>query len=270
MSNFGCTDFRYTGGFPVDRQGADDPFSTMDWALSRKGEPILKAARGFATLEEALEGLHLVIGSSGRDREFDGGYARPHVAPGVALNTVREWHAKTGDEFRWGFVLGPEDDGLNQQESSLCQKLVRLPTVDEAPSLNIAMAAGCFLYQWHLTNLGWMRDEAAPETGPFPFMDAGTDRKVFTEAGRDTWADERAKDRFLTYFMETIARTKFLKYPDVEAVKARVRRWLQAAPIPLGELLFGFEMIYHVRAWGSGGTFEARDFLGRLRPHRST
>jgi hypothetical protein len=60
--------------------------------------------------------------------------------------------------------------------------------------------------------------------------------------------------------MNTLARTEFLKYPDVEAVRARIRRWLQSAPIPLGELLFAFELVYHLRAWGSG-TFEGRDFL---------
>jgi hypothetical protein len=62
--------------------------------------------------------------------------------------------------------------------------------------------------------------------------------------------------------MDVVSHTKFLKYPDQDAVKARVRRWLQTAPIPLGELLFAFEILYHLKSWGSG-KFEARDFLKR-------
>lgn len=258
MSNFGCTDFRYTGGFPAQGESPNG-FSTMDWAMSRKGETILKEARCYPDLATALTGMHLVIGSSGRDREFDGGYARPHVSPEEALQSVAEWTqnaAKSQEEFRWAFVLGPEDDGLSQQESSFCQKLVRLSTVDEAPSMNIAMAAGCFLYHWHLINSGVASFGKIQDPGSFPFMIERTPSEK-----RVPWADESQKDRFLSYLMETIARTKFLKYPDVESVRARVKRWIQAAPIPLGELLFAFEIVYHFRAWGAGGTFEARNFL---------
>jgi tRNA C32,U32 (ribose-2'-O)-methylase TrmJ len=264
MSNFGCEDFRYVGAMPEVNPDQPSGFSVMDWAMARKGQSILESARSFPDLTAALEGVHLVIGSSGREQEFDRGYARPHVSPSDALRTVAEWQARAEQEqpeggFRWAFVLGPEDDGISQQESALCQKLVRLPTVDTAPSMNVAMAAGCFLYQWHLTNIGVATLGNGEERGAFP---PAAEKPRFTETGRGEWATHPHKERFLDYLMTTVQRTKFLKYPDVEGVAARLRRWLQAAPIPLGELLYAFEVVYHLRAWGTGH-YESRDFLGR-------
>ncbi len=258
MSNFGCTDFRFTEHLP-DRGTNPRGFSTMDWAMARKGQQILEAAQEFASLDAALHDVQIAIGSSGRDREFEGGYARPHVTPDEAFTTVENWQKQSQEkDFKWAFVLGPEDDGLNERECSLCQKLVRIPTVDQAPSMNIAMAAGCFLYHWNLRNLALEAAPGAASTDPGPFPRSYG--REANEHGRTEWSTAGQKEQFLDYVMNTLARTKFLKYPDVEAVRARIRRWVQVAPIPLGELLFAFEIAYHLRAWGSG-EFEARDFL---------
>ncbi|MBS1985053.1 MAG: RNA methyltransferase [Bdellovibrionales bacterium] len=255
MSNFGSFELRYVGKFPVPVDAHPSGFAVMDWAMARKGEDILKNAKEFATLRAALEGIQLAIGSSGRDREFEGGYARPHVGPEQALATCAEWAEKSRQapaDFRWAFVLGPEADGLSEQEAALCQQLVRLPTVDEAPSMNVAMAAGCFLYHWHLVNIGLATLSPSAPTGPF----------VTPPGEKIAWADGVQTERFADYLMEVLALTKFLKYPDTENIKARVRRWLQATPIPLTELLFGFEIVYQLRSWGTG-KFAARNFLDK-------
>lgn len=261
MSNFGCRELRLIGESPVYGLNPDDPFSRMDWAMATKrGEPVLKEKRWFKDLSSALEGVHLVIGTSGRNTHFERGYARAMVRPEDAFAAVEDSQQNVGVEsFQWALVLGPEDDGLSDHEAALCQSLVRIATVDEAPSINIAMATGCLLYHWHLKNLeiaagGSVRAPEVPS--PFPVLE----NPRFSEAGRADWATSDQKERFLEYLMATVAQTSFLKYPDKEAVQARIRRWLQMGQIPLGELLFAFEIIYHLRAWGTG-TFESRDFL---------
>ena len=262
MSNFACPELRLVGEDPAKNRDPNDPFNVMDWALAKKGEGIRKNAKWYPTLSDATEGLHLVIGTSGRDVEFERGYARPHLQPEQALFTAQEWQKKIGaEEFRWAFVFGPEDDGLTDHESACCQKLIRISTVDESPSINIAMAAGLLLYHWHLTNTGTAATVEHFDTGAF----LPTERQFrmnHTEAGRGNYSTAEQCEDFLDYLMDVVSHTKFLKYPDQDAVKARIRRWLQTAPIPLGELLFAFEILYHLKSWGSG-KFEARDFLKR-------
>jgi len=273
MSNFAAHDLRLVGpGAAVYGANPDDPFSRMDWAMAKRGENVLQKARWFATMEEALADCHLVIGTSGRNVEFERGYARPICLPEAAFSAADDWEKQTGADFTWALVLGPEDDGLSDHEAALCQKLIRISTVDKSPSINVSMCAGMLLYHWHLFNLQEQgkRVEAANLDGG-AFLDVETSKRLpFREPGRGTWARFEHKEAFLNYVMETVSQTQFLKYPDSAAVRARVRRWLQAAPIPLGELLFAFEIVYNLRAWGTGH-FEKRDFLrtvpaGELQP----
>ena len=271
MSNFACTELRLVGEDPAIHRAPDDAFGKIDWALSCKGESVLKSAKWYASLKDALAGIHVSFGTSGRDQEFDHGYARPHVLPEVAFKTLADWQSQResedirggenspGEKLSWALVMGPEDDGLNQQEGALCQKLIRISTVDESPSINIAMAAGCVLYHWHIVNIGSAQLGTATEMGAFLAPDRQTNRRA-VEEGRTVWSTLDQYESFLDYLMETLGHTQFLKYPDREAVRARIRRWLQIGPIPVGELLFGFEILYHLRAWGTG-KFESRDFL---------
>ena len=324
MSNFGCRELRIVGEDPAKDQDPTDSFATMDWALAKRGEGILEQATWHADLASALTGVHLTIGSSGRDMEFERGYARPLVGPQEAFETLAQWQSKAAEEsqterssaalsdsvsdsvspFVWAFVLGPEDDGLTDHESALCQKLIRIPTEGDNASLNVAMAASMIFYHRLLFNQGLQAAADATDAGiggsaasdasvagsrapqensraisaadpgaigashP-PRRDSGAflppERKTrlhSTETGRELWATQDQRESFLRYTMETLARTDFLKYPDHDAVAARLRRWLQSALIPVGELLFAFEIVYHLRAWGSG-EFEQRDFLKR-------
>ncbi len=267
MSNFGCAELRLVGTSPVYGLDPADPFTLMDWCMATKrGEELLKSVKWFPTLEEAIFDTQIVLGSSGRSVEFERGYGRPLASMDEGLASARKWQIKTAEAFKWAFVLGPEDDGLNEREAALCQKLMRISTVDKSPSINAAMAAGCVLYHWHLRN----EESALTESsagGRLAAIDAGAflnaetaERRRFVEEGRGIWAIAEQKEEFLTYLMDTISHTKFLKYPDQDAVRARIRRWLQAAPMPVGELLFAFEIVYQLRSWGSG-KFEERNFL---------
>src|SRR5687768_14395234 len=105
MSNFQATDLRLVGpGSAVYGGNPDDPFTKMDWAMAKRGEAILERARWFGTLEDSLVDCHWVVGTSGREVEFERGYARPIVDPESAFATGAEWQEKTGAGFRWALV----------------------------------------------------------------------------------------------------------------------------------------------------------------------
>jgi len=273
MSNFGVHELRLVGKNPADGRDPNDSFMTMDWALAKKGSDILNEAKWYPDIVSALHGIHVAVGTSGRDVEFERGYARPHMYPEQAFyslqKTVEVHRAQNShsETFQWSLVFGAEDDGLANHEAACCQKMIRVATNSQSPSLNIAMSAGLLLYHWHLTNLGVAKALESQETGAFLPVDRQF-RMNHTEAGRGNFASIDQCEDFVDYLMDLIGKTDFLKYPDQEAVKARVRRWVQAAPLPLGELLFAFEILYHLKAWGTG-KFETRDFLKRGRTKNS-
>ncbi|MEO5667382.1 MAG: RNA methyltransferase [Bdellovibrionota bacterium] len=255
MSNFGVSELRLVGPRPADSDN-DDEFSKMDWALSCKGSRVLETATRHATLQDALEGLHIALGTSGKkDGFFELGYARPFVSPTKALADLDTEIASSPEPLRWALVLGPEDDGLNAEEASLCKQLVHIATVDQNPSINLAMAAGLFLYHWHLLNLGEISN-MAPSTEKA--MVAGAQSFPLEPGDRLATLDE--KEAFLDYVVEALKLTQFFKTPDVVASRARLRRWLQSSQSPLMDLRTLFEAVYQLKCWGQG-RFEGRDFL---------
>jgi TrmH family RNA methyltransferase len=250
MSNFRCTELRIAGTVPVG--DADEDYSKMDWALACKGESVLKDAKVFASLREALEGIHVAVGTSGKKDNFERGYARPFKSPTQAFSELSE-ELKVHEGLKWALVFGTESDGLNSEEAGLCKQLIQIDTVDESPSINIAMAAGMLLYHWHLFN----KNEIAPQSTPYP-------SSAFLWDSADIPSTLADKEKWLDYLIETLKHTQFFKYPDHDGLKARMRRWLQSFQVPQGELLLAFEVIYQMKSWAQG-RFGERDFLDRKR-----
>ncbi|NCN28150.1 RNA methyltransferase [bacterium] len=286
MSNFGIKELRLVGHPASDNQ-AFKGYDNIDWILACGGKNVLEEVNVYSSLQDALFDVNLSIASTGRCRDSESGYARPHHDMQDALESVGKHFAKAPEEdnFKWALVIGRENDGLNEIEVSQCQSVVNIPTDEENPSMNAAMATGCLLYHWHIYNIENKKAlEQNPEKlgnlprnlpkrirlekeaqhtlkaeGPFP-----TDAD-FSEPGRKDWSTVRQLEKFTNYLMETIQLTEFVKYPDQEAVRARMRRWTQATPIPVGELLFAFELLYHVRAKITG-KFSKRGFLDNTQP----
>jgi TrmH family RNA methyltransferase len=255
MSNFGVTELRLVGPAPQDSHG-DEAFSKMDWALACKGESVLSKARSYPSLREALESVHVALGTSGKKDPFlDLGYARPIVEATRAYEDLKNEMDSAPEALKWALVLGPEDDGLSAEEAALCKQLIHINTRDENPSINLAMAAGLLLYHWHLFNEGLFATSTENKTAA---RVEGTQAFPLEKGERLATLDE--KELFLDYMVEALKKTQFFKYPDTAGAQARLRRWMHSTQAPLNELLYLFEAIYHFKCWGQGH-FEERAFL---------
>jgi len=112
---------------------------------ARAGIPVLCNARRFRTLRGALRGVRLVVGTTGKT----GGYREPADSPrSIAPEILRAALLQ-----RAALVFGPEDTGLVDDDLALCQRLARIPTGREAPSLNLAHAVAVFCYELRLESL---------------------------------------------------------------------------------------------------------------------
>ena len=109
---------------------------------------ILDAARIVPSLRQALLGTALVIGTTART----GGWRKGLLSPaGMAQEHVLPRLAEGG---RVALVFGPEDRGLTNEETSLCDHLVMIPAHPDCTSLNLSQAVLILLYECFQRSLG--------------------------------------------------------------------------------------------------------------------
>lgn len=126
MLNFGLTDLWLVA-----------PRCRIDhraYALASHAEEVLKGATVVEDLGEALVGRSLVAGTSARPRRAENYVVRSprHAAPELGRGSA--------------VLFGPEDHGLSNEELTLCQLQVVVPTLDFS-SLNLAQAVLVVAYE---------------------------------------------------------------------------------------------------------------------------
>lgn len=121
-------------------------------ARSSGANDILAAAQVVATLEEALVGCSLVLGTSARDRRIPWPVLDPRESATVALE-----HAAQGAEV--ALVFGREYAGLTNEELQRCNYHVHIPSDPEFPSLNLAAAVQVLTYE---VRMAWLSIQGMP------------------------------------------------------------------------------------------------------------
>ncbi len=117
-------------------------------------DDLLNDARVVGSLDEAISGCRLVVGTSARNRSVEW----PVVSP-------REAAAKLVEEAGSGevaLVFGRERSGLTNRELDRCTFLVHIPTNEAYSSLNLAAAVQVLAYEIYLAH------QQLPATGPGP------------------------------------------------------------------------------------------------------
>jgi TrmH family RNA methyltransferase len=146
-------------------------------AKSAVGAPeLLKKAKEFATLAEALANCTLVAGTASLDRRKPDQrvVSLPQFAP-----LVDEAFASGG---RAALVFGPEKHGLTREDLSCCHLLVAIPTHPAQPSMNLGQAVAVCCYEL-ASRLG----AAAPDQDKSPF-DPANSGKAATSGALDLLA----------------------------------------------------------------------------------
>lgn len=101
---------------------------------------ILENAKIFATAEEALAPYNLVLATTARDRDV----LKQIHTPQSAAQSLR--HAGR-DGARTAILFGGERAGLDNDEMSLCDAVITIPTA-EFSSLNLGQAVLLLGYEW--------------------------------------------------------------------------------------------------------------------------
>jgi tRNA (cytidine32/uridine32-2'-O)-methyltransferase len=108
-------------------------------AMASGADDLLSQAIICDSLAEALEGCHLVLGSTARERKIQHHFIDARDA---GLLSVIESKAQ-----QVAFVFGRERTGLTNEEIGLCHQLINIPSNPEYSSLNVASAVQIVSYE---------------------------------------------------------------------------------------------------------------------------
>jgi TrmH family RNA methyltransferase len=129
MANFGCEDLRIVNPYEVAFREAVSAVG---------GAHVLKGARVFETVADAVADCSLVVGTTAaQKRELQQPIERIESGAGA----IRE-HAG-----RVALVFGSEKFGLSNDDLSYCHSLLRIPTAPTTPSMNLGQAVAVCLYE---------------------------------------------------------------------------------------------------------------------------
>lgn len=133
---------------------------TPVWREATSGiqaESILKTAKA-GSLDQALQGCRLVLGTSDHRRKLDQEIVPlPHLADYLA----EEGLGKT----KTAILFGSEKTGLNNDVLARCRARIVIPTAPSAPSMNLGHAAAAVFYE--LTRAGpSAKLQKSPRTPP--------------------------------------------------------------------------------------------------------
>ncbi len=131
ISNFGCSILRLVDPY-------DLAFREAVSAVG--GAPVLHAAEVYASVAEAVADCHLVVGTTAvGHRELQHPIQRLD-AGGPLLTAAAASHPIA-------ILFGSEKFGLTNEEMSHCHWLIRIPTSDQTPSMNLGQAVAVTLYE---------------------------------------------------------------------------------------------------------------------------
>ncbi|MFY0665549.1 MAG: tRNA (cytosine(32)/uridine(32)-2'-O)-methyltransferase TrmJ [Natronospirillum sp.] len=123
----------------------ENPMSEQAVARASGAQDILERLVQVPTLEDALQGCELVIGTSARDRALPWPMLTPREIP--------QQVASVGAEGDIAIVFGRERSGLTNEELARCHYHVHIPANPDYSSLNIASAMQIIAYEVRLAVL---------------------------------------------------------------------------------------------------------------------
>ncbi|MDB5984783.1 MAG: trmJ [Pseudomonas sp.] len=166
---------------------------------------ILENAQVVATLEDALVGCNLVLGTSARDRRIPWPLLDPRECGVMAAE-----QAAQGAEI--ALVFGREYAGLTNEELQRCHYHVHIPSDPEFSSLNLAAAVQVLSYE---VRMSWLAAQGQPSK-------VEKVEVASTRSGEEVTMDEM--ELFYGHLEATLVAIGFLDPENPRHLMARLRR----------------------------------------------
>lgn len=182
----------------VTPQRYPDPQTT---AMAAGADDVLGYLRVAGSVSAAVADCTRVYGLSARRR----GVNLPELDPRAAVAEISPM-LQRGTEV--ALLFGNERSGLDNDELSVCHAMVRIPSVDEFPSLNLAQAVQVMAWELRMALLGEVPAPPATQDAP-------------------ATADQM--ERFFEHLFATLHAIDFHKGRSATTIEQRLRRLFHRA-----------------------------------------
>jgi TrmH family RNA methyltransferase len=108
---------------------------------AKHAKEVIDNAKKFNSLEEVINELDFIVGTSGVVNLNDKHHIRNPITPRELLDYSKKLDSKVG------LLFGREDYGLYESELLKCDLLVSIPTNSEYPIMNLSHAVAVVLYE---------------------------------------------------------------------------------------------------------------------------
>lgn len=140
MSNFGLSELRIV----APRDGWPNPKSRE---MAAGAEDIINSATIYPDFAAAMADINAAYATTARPRYMN----KRVVLPQHAMQEIIEYlktQASSLKPFKVALVFGPERSGIGNEEITLCDSIITIPTDKKNPSLNLAQASVIIGYEW--------------------------------------------------------------------------------------------------------------------------
>ena len=134
MLNFGIDSLRIVN----PRDGWPNPKAK---ALASGAGSVLDGAVVFDSVKEACQDMHYIFASSARERKLD----KKEIS---LAESISECKNLLGKGSKVGFLFGPEQSGLSNEDIAFADKIVFLNTSNVCTSINLSQCVMLFAYEW--------------------------------------------------------------------------------------------------------------------------
>ena len=174
-------------------------------AMASGADDLLQHAVIHDSLESALEGCSLVLGTSARLRSL----SMPQMDVRKAAETALAEH----DSDDIAILFGRERYGLTNDEIQRCHQLVHIDTNPDYGSLNLAQAVQVIAYELRMSAIGEVGGEVGVGVSPLDW--------VPVDAGQ--------MERFFVHLEQTLLDIQFLNPEQPKKLMMRLRRLFNRA-----------------------------------------
>ena len=179
-------------------------------ARASGADDVLRNARIYSSLQDAIADCQIVLGASARDRTISWPSLTARECAEHFVNTA---HAET----TIALVLGRENSGLKNHELDLCHFLLRIPCNQDYSSLNLAAAAQVICYELFISS----NQPQAIKVG---------------DLGEEALASSEQMERFYQHLLETMADIGFLHPERSKSIMRRLRRLFNRSQLDTKEV----------------------------------
>jgi len=180
--------------------------SELAIAMAAGAEDILHHARVVDSIESALQGCQLILGTSGRKRLVDW----PLLSPKEMVPIVQE---ALQNQTKVAILFGTERTGMTNEQLEKCHYHISIPSNPDYCSLNLAQAVQVMCYELRSSLL-----EFKPERSP-----------------EEPLADANEVEGFYQHLEQVLVAIQFLNPDNPRHLMTRLRRLFQRAKLSHNE-----------------------------------